>query len=304
VPGTQASRTQSNPFKPIQTYSCYFLTPDGFPDHQARLFRGFASKLICAPACHFPLCSFTAQPHHARVLGAFINSGGILLGGVLALVLKKPISDAAQTRVKILLGAFTVAFGLRLTIASLNGTPWQVIRQFTIVLVSMSLGKLCGKLLRLQTLSNAVGRFATRKMATANTAQFDEGFQVASALFCAAPLSILASVEEGLLGFSKLFLVKAVMDGMGTLAFSAVFGWGVTLSAISVLAWQGAIIKFVALAEPSLRHHAQPLIDSILATDGLLVFSVSLIILQLKKVAVAEYLPSLILAPLLTYWFW
>jgi uncharacterized membrane protein YqgA involved in biofilm formation len=46
------------------------------------------------------------------------------------------------------------------------------------------------------------------------------------------------------------------------------------------------------------------LIDSINATDGLLIFSVALIILQHKKVAVAEYLPSLALAPLLTRWLW
>lgn len=237
--------------------------------------------------------------------GAFINSGGIVLGGVLALVLKKPISESAQTRLKILLGAFTVYLGLRLTIASLNGSPWQVLKQLVIVLVAMTLGKLCGKLLRLQTFSNRVGQFATRKMAAAGTgAQFNEGFQVATALFCAAPLSILASVEEGLSGFSKVFLVKAVMDGMGTLAFSATFGWGVMVSAISVLAWQAAIIKCVALLEPALRHHAQPLIDSVLVTDGLLIFCVALIVLQLKKVAVAEYLPSLALAPLLTWWFW
>jgi uncharacterized membrane protein YqgA involved in biofilm formation len=238
------------------------------------------------------------------VTGALINSGGILLGGVLALVLKKPISDSAQTRMKIFLGVFTVAFGLRLTIASLNGSVGQVFKQLVIVLVSMSLGKLCGKLLRLQTLSNRVGQFATGKMATASTTQFNEGFQVATALFSAAPLSILASVEEGLVGFSKLFIIKAVMDGMGALAFVATFGWGAILSSVSVLAWQAAIIKGVSLAEPSLRHHAQPLIDSILATDGLLVFSVSLIILQLKKVAVAEYLPSLAIAPLLTWWLW
>ena len=129
---------------------------------------------------------------------------------------------------------------------------------------------------------------------------------MATALFCAAPLAILGSVAEGLNpnGFSKVFCVKAVMDGMATMAFSRTFGWGVMVSAIPVLAWQGAIIRGAALLEPALRLHAEPLIDSINATDGLLIFCVALIILQIKKVAVAEYLPSLALAPLLTRWLW
>jgi uncharacterized membrane protein YqgA involved in biofilm formation len=258
-----------------------------------------------APPATFLFAAGTASLHHARVSGALINSAGIVLGGVLALVLKKPVSDAAQNRLKILLGAATVYLGLRLTLLSLNGSVRQVFKQLGLMLLAMTLGKLAGKLLRLQALSNRVGQFATRKMAAAGSApQFNEGFQVATMLFCAAPLSILASVHEGLSGFSAVFLVKAVMDGMGALAFATTFGWGVILSAISVLAWQGTIIRCVALLEPALRHHPQPLVDSINATGGLLVFCVALIILQLKRVSVAEYLPSLALAPLLTWWLW
>jgi uncharacterized membrane protein YqgA involved in biofilm formation len=94
------------------------------------------------------------------------------------------------------------------------------------------------------------------------------------------------------------------MDGMAALAFTAIFGGSVMLSAVSVLAWQGAMVRGVGLLEPALRHQAAPLVDSINATDGLLIFCVALVILQLKKVAVADYLPSLALAPLLTWWLW
>ena len=135
---------------------------------------------------------------------------------------------------------------------------------------------------------------------------FNAGFRVATALFCAAPLAVLGSVAEGLdpNGFSKVLCVKAVMDGMATMAFSKTFGRGVMLSAIPVLAWQGAIIRCAELLRPALEHQPQPLIDSVNATVGLLVFCVALIILQLKKVAVADYLPSLALAPILTRWLW
>jgi uncharacterized membrane protein YqgA involved in biofilm formation len=59
----------------------------------------------------------------------------------------------------------------------------------------------------------------------------------------------------------------------------------------------------VQLFLPWAHNHPQPLIESILATDGLLIFSTSLIILQLKKIEIADYLPSLAVAPLLTLLF-
>jgi uncharacterized membrane protein YqgA involved in biofilm formation len=44
------------------------------------------------------------------------------------------------------------------------------------------------------------------------------------------------------------------------------------------------------------------LVDSVNAVGGLLVFSVALVMLGLKRIALADYLPSLIVAPLLTLW--
>ena len=122
--------------------------------------------------------------------------------------------------------------------------------------------------------------------------------------FCAGPLAILASVQEGLNGFSPLFVVKAGTDGLATMAFCTAFGWGALVSAIPVLAFQGMLIRGTQALEPMLHNQPWPLLDAINATDGLLIFCVALIILEIKKIRVAEYLPSLVLAPLLMRWLW
>jgi len=238
------------------------------------------------------------------MVGAIINSAGIVLGGGLGLVLKKPVPARPQARVQFFLGVFTVWFGLKLTVTNLNGTIFQRLKLLGIVMLALVLGKLAGRILHLQKLSNAAGQFATRKMAAAGSGRLNDGFQVTTALFCVAPLAMLGSVAEGLNGFSSVFIIKAIMDGLATLGFLATFGWGVTLSAIPVLAWQGAMIAGVEWLEPVWKAHTQPLRESVNATDGLLIFCVALIIFQLKKVAVAEYLPSLALTPLLTLWLW
>jgi uncharacterized membrane protein YqgA involved in biofilm formation len=164
---------------------------------------------------------------------------------------------------------------------------------------------MAGQLMRLQKLSNSIGRRATQTLsAPPEQRRFDDGFKLATALFCAGPLAILASVQEGFDGLSPIFLVKAGIDGLATFAFCQTFGWGVILSAVPVLALESALIRGAQWLGPVLRHRPGPLIDMINATDGLLIFCVAMLILGLKKIEVADYFPSLAFAPLLTWWLW
>jgi uncharacterized protein len=237
--------------------------------------------------------------------GALINALGIVAGGLWGLAARKPIPPPYPLALKIMLGASMVCFGLKLAWASVNGSWRQQLAQLGIVLLAMSLGKLVGRLLRLQKSSNALGRRATQTLASPPThRRLDAGFLLATGLFCAGPLALLASVQEGLNGFSPMFVVKAVIDGLAAYAFCQTFGWGVILSAMPVLALESALVRGAEWLGPVLRHHPSPMIDAINATDGLLIFCVAMIVLGLKRIEVADYFPSLAFAPLLTWWLW
>jgi uncharacterized membrane protein YqgA involved in biofilm formation len=237
--------------------------------------------------------------------GAWINAAGIVMGGALGLTVRKPMRAPYPTALKVVLGVLTVWYGLKLTWVSLNGNFRQLLGELGIVMLAMALGKLTGKLLHLQKLSNAVGRHATQILsAPVASRRFNDGFLAATGLFCVGPLALLASVQEGLTGFSPVFVVKAGIDGLATWAFCERFGWGAMLSAIPVLAVENALIRGGQLLEPVLRAQPRPMLDAINATDGLLIFCVAMIILGLKKIEVADYFPSLALAPLLTWWLW
>ena len=84
------------------------------------------------------------------------------------------------------------------------------------------------------------------------------------------------------------------------MAFVTTFGWGAMLSVIPVVAYQGTITLGARLLEPYLQQQA--LLDSVNATGGMLVFTISLIILEVRKVELADYLPSLAVAPALAWW--
>jgi uncharacterized membrane protein YqgA involved in biofilm formation len=238
------------------------------------------------------------------VTGTIINACAILLGAIVGLTRKTPMTAENQTFIKVVLGAATVFIGLRLTWVSVGGSFKQVLWQIGIVIVAMMLGKLTGRLLHLQKLSNRLGGFARARLAAVQSKKpggISDGVNVCAALFCAAPLGILGAVSEALGGGPQPLLVKAAMDGLAAFGFVAIFGWGVALSALPVLAFQGLISVLVArFALPVLDAHQ--LTGAVNATAGLLVFSVSLLIFEVKRVEIADYLPSLAWAPLLTLW--
>ncbi|MBC8094742.1 MAG: DUF554 family protein [Akkermansiaceae bacterium] len=237
--------------------------------------------------------------------GTWLNVAGIVLGGLFGLLWKKPFSTANQLFIKVVLGAFTVLCGLRLTWAGLNGSFLHILKQVLVVVVALGLGRAAGRLLHLQKISNQIGQFARRKMTAAtpnHPNRFSDGFAVCTLLFCAAPLGIVGAMGDGLSNYFYPLGIKAVMDGLGAMGFVAMFGFGVLLSAVPVLVFQGTIALLSArFLLPWLELHG--LLDSVNATSGLLIFCVSLIIFEIKKIEVTGYLPSLVFAPLLTYLF-
>ena len=236
-------------------------------------------------------------------LGTILNAAGILLGGILGLTLRKQLSPARQIAIKGLLGVFTVYVGLKMTWMSLGGGVGPIAKQLVIVLVSLILGRITGRLLHLQKFLNRLGGYAKRKFSEASPAtphRFAEGFITCTLLFCVGPMAILGAIQDGF-GHWQTLGIKALMDGLATMAFVTTFGWGVILSVIPVVAYQGTITLCAKLLEPFL--HDQVLLDSVNATGGLLVFCIALIILELKRIELADYLPSLIFAPLIT-WLW
>ncbi len=234
------------------------------------------------------------------MIGTILNVAGILIGGFLGLQRRQPLSPATESYFKVVLSAMTVFYGLRLTWMNLNGSFFQLCKELLVLVLALMLGKAAGHLLRLQKFSNRIGQNARQQLAAAQPGRRDnnEGFRTCAALFCAAPLGILGAVQDGLADYFYPLGVKAVVDGLAAMGFVSIFGPAVLLSALPVLAFQGTITLLCRrLLEPMLTAH--DLVQPINAAGGLLVFSVALVMLGLKRIELADYLPSLIFAGLL-----
>jgi uncharacterized membrane protein YqgA involved in biofilm formation len=245
------------------------------------------------------------------VTGAILNAAGILIGGIFGLMRTTPLSASTQSFLKMSLGVLTMFFGLRLTWLSVNGTFGQVIKQLTIAFGSIILGALLGKLLRFQKMSNRLGQYAKRLIETHrpdDPHRFSNGMNACAVLFCAAPLGILGAIQEALptetggMGYFYPLAVKALMDGLAMAGFVKFFGPGAMVSALPVFLFQGTITMACHIyLEPFLR--AQGLVHSVTAVAGLVICTVGVVIFEIRRVELADYLPSLAVAPLLT-WLW
>ena len=89
----------------------------------------------------------------------------------------------------------------------------------------------------------------------------------------------------------------ASMDGFASVAFAAVYGWGVLLSAGTVLIVQGGIAAVSAAAGDFLSDQS---LAALASAGGILLLGVALRLLELKRIRVGNLLPALILAPIFT----
>ena len=240
----------------------------------------------------------------ASLIGAFLNALGILFGALFGLAMRKPLTAQTQAFFKTALGAFTVFWGLQLVYLNVHGKFTTCLKQILIGVLAVFLGYWLGKLLRLQIASNRVGHHAATLLAAAQKKPPGPpaaGFVAATLLFCAAPLGILGAVADGLQSYFYLLLLKAVMDGLATMTFVKMFRWQVALSALPVFFFFNGIALAVRLGiRPWLD--AQGLLGSVGVADGLVVCSVALVIFEIRRVELANYLPALVIAPVLTHW--
>ena len=232
--------------------------------------------------------------------GAFLNAIGILLGAMIGLAERKPLSLRSQLLIRNAIGAFTIFFGLQLVYLSLDGSFLSSLKQLFIAVVAMLPGFWIGKLFRFQKMSNYLGRMAGNAIVAAQkdpTRNSADAFNACAILFCAAPLGIIGAVTDGLSGDWYLLAVKAVMDALAMTGFMKIFRWPAALSAFPVLIFFSAVSLAVELY---VRPFLSPAcLNSVNAAAGLLACIVTVVIFEVRKVELANYLTALVVAPLL-----
>jgi hypothetical protein len=236
------------------------------------------------------------------VLGTIINVFAILFGAGLGVALGHRLPEKISRTLTDALGLVVLVIGgLNLVALSDSSFVAAVTSAGTlmVVLASLVIGSVVGSILGIERRLSHFGTWLQLRVSrSGDKEKFIEGFVNASLLFTIGPMAVLGALQDGLgQGFDVLAL-KSTLDGLTSVAFAAALGWGVAFAAIPVGLWQG-LLTILAASAGTLMSDA--LVASITATGGVLLLGTGLRVLQIRMVSVADMLPALVLAPLITW---
>jgi len=223
--------------------------------------------------------------------GTLINIAAVLLGGGLGAWLGNRMPERMRETVLHGLGLVTLVIGLRMASETQN---------VLIVMGSVLLGAILGEWWRLdvglERLSEWLRQRVSGLISLGSGSRFTEGFVTASLVFCVGPVTILGAIQDGLRGDYSLLAIKSMLDGFSALAFAASLGVGVLFSVLTILVYQGGISLLAGLAQNVL---SEGMVQEMTATGGVLILAIGLLLLDVKRIRVANLLPALAIAPLI-----
>ena len=211
-----------------------------------------------------------------------VNAIAVIIGSLLGLFAKKGISDRFKTILFYAVGLTSLGIGISMTISANN---------FLIVLGSMAIGGLIGEWLNIEGFLKKMGD-------TMQEGDFSTGFVMSSILFLVGPLTIIGSINAGLTNDGTLIYTKSLLDGISSTVLASIYGLGVMVSAGSVLVVQGSI---VLLASQLSFLTDKMYLNDLVAVGGIMVLGIGLKILEIKDTKVGNFLPALIVSPLLVW---
>jgi uncharacterized membrane protein YqgA involved in biofilm formation len=220
--------------------------------------------------------------------GTLLNLATVLAGGLVGTFLGDRLAPRLRENVVAGVGLFVVVMGVKFAIDTAS---------LLYLLGAVLIGGIVGSLACIERRLNLLGAAIQRRFAApGGSSTIAEGFVTASIVFCVGPLTFLGAIRNGLSGDASLLAIKSVLDGFSAIAFAATLGWGVLLSLVVILVYQGGLAAGASVFA-SLLSEAQ--LREMNAVGGLLLLGVGLKLLKIRDVQVADYLPAIAVAPLL-----
>lgn len=219
--------------------------------------------------------------------GTIVNAMSIIGGSLAGLLIKSGIPEKSQQTIMQGLGMTTFIIGVQMAIKSQN---------ILIVILSVVMGALVGEALAIDKNLQRLGDWLTSKVGT-RYGNIGEGFVTGSLIYCVGAMAIVGAIQDGLTGDASTLYAKSMLDGVMAVVLTASLGIGVGLSSISILIYQGGI---TLLAGQVSSVFSEAVIREMTAVGGVLILGIAMIVMDIKKINVANLLPAIPLAAIIT----
>ena len=220
---------------------------------------------------------------NAPIFGAAVNAFAIILGALIGLLFKRGIPERIGN---------TLSKGLALCVLMIGIQGIMKGENTLVTILSVVLGGLIGEIIDIDRGMLALGDWVQKKVNKGGESSVAEGFVTASLLFVVGAMAVVGSLQSGLARDHSTVFAKSILDGVSSVIFASTLGFGVLLSAIPVFVYQGGITLLAGLLSPLL---SDIVIAEMTAAGSVLIIGLSLNMLGLTKIKVANYLPAIFL---------
>ena len=226
------------------------------------------------------------------MFGVLVNAAAVIVGGSVGLLLKKGIPARIEKTVMAGLGLCTLAIGIQGAIQGEN---------VLVMILSMVLGAITGSLLGIDDGLNRLGDWVQRKVKkNGSGGSVAEGFVSGTLLFYVGAMTIMGSLNAGLRGDNQILYTKAMLDLFASMMLAVSLGGGVILAAASLFLLQASIALFAGVLAPILT---DTMVTEITCVGSVMTMAIGLNLIGITKLKVADFLPGLIFAPILSWLF-
>lgn len=233
-------------------------------------------------------------------VGPIVNALVVLVAGLFGALLRRGISEKMISAIGHGLGVSVLIIGIRGAIKSVTLSPAMDEYIEIITVICIVLGAVLGELIDIHKWMNRLGDFLQKKIGSGGGgSRVGEGFVSCTTICCIGAWAITGSMESAI-GNPSSLLVKAVVDGVTALVLATTLGWGVSLSALSLLIYQGGftvLFYFAGAVIPAAAMQAMGIVGSIL------IIMVALNFLGITRIRVANFIPAVFLPIIASFFF-
>lgn len=225
-----------------------------------------------------------------HVPGYLVNTASVTAGSALGALAGTRLPEKIKQIVLSGIGLATIIIGVQMALET---------KDLRLMLGSLLLGGIIGQIIGVEEWLERLGEKLKRRIGS-TSGTFVLGFVTASILFCAGPLTIVGSLEDGYAGIADLIYVKSIMDGVAAVALTASMGIGVIFAAATVLIFQGAL-TYLGMAMGSFIGDA--VLNEVSAVGGLIILGIGFNFLTGAGIKVGNFIPALAVVALMAWCF-
>lgn len=215
--------------------------------------------------------------------GTIFNDSMIVVGSVIGNLFKSKLAPKFQTVLMEALGLAAVMIGIHTVIEPLDKSTLPVL-----FIISLAIGGILGTVWDLQGhFDRIVQRFTNSELSA--------GLATAVLLFCFGSLSILGPINAALDHDYSFLLTNGVLDLITSIVLGAAYGLGIAWGAVVLLGWQGSLYVLALVFRSAL---SPALLNELMIVGGVLIFASGLSVLEIKKINTLNFLPALLVPPL------